>query len=291
MLIATQSSNVIAFDRGRPEATLELDTTLLVQMALFAPKGVWRLLYWYELYPVHGLILASLVAAVARQRTAPLRRRKGLLEVGTPGQIVILNGPPRSGKSSIATVIQNTFEGVWMNLGVDRFKPMTPDRYQPGIGLRPGGERPDLEPLIVLLYRALYEAIALHSRLGLNVVVDVGHHDAYAVPRGILPTCARQLRGLPVLFVGGRCPLAVIMERGRAPWGVDTADDGAVPEAVRLWQQAVHVPGIYDLEVDPSLLSAGACADVIRQRLDNGPPPSASQRLAAMATGEERAPT
>jgi chloramphenicol 3-O phosphotransferase len=137
----------------------------------------------------------------------------------------------------------------------------------------------------------MYGAIALHSRLGLNVVVDVGHHDAYAVPRGILPTCARQLTGLPVLFVGVRCPLAVVMERRRATWRGSTADDGTVPEAVRLWQQAVHVPEIYDLEVDTSLLSAEACADVIRQHLDNGPPPSAFQRLAALATGEERAPT
>jgi len=213
--------------------------------------------------------------------------------VETPGQIVILNGTPRSGKSSIAAVIQHTFAGVWMNLGVDRFKPMTPDRYQPGIGLRPGGERPDLEPLIVLLYRAMYEAIALHSRLGLNVVVDVGHHDAYAAPRGILPACARQLTGLPVLFVGVRCPLAVVRDRRRATWGVadGTAADGAVPEAVRLWQQAVHVPGIYDLEVDTSVLSAEECAAVIRQHLDNGPPPAAFQRLAAMATGAEPAPT
>src|SRR5436190_20769581 len=124
-----------------------------------------------------------------------------------PGQVVILNGAPRSGKSSIAAVIQDTFDGVWMNLGVDRFQPMTPARYQPGIGLRPGGERPDLEPLIILLYQAMYEAIAVHSRLGLNVVVDVAHHDSYSVPRGILPNCARQLTGLPVLFVGVRCHL------------------------------------------------------------------------------------
>jgi chloramphenicol 3-O phosphotransferase len=85
------------------------------------------------------------------------------------GQIVILNGAPRSGKSSIAAVIQGTFAGVWMNLGVDRFKQMTPESYQPGIGLRPGGERPDLEPLIVLLYRAMYQAIARHSRLVLQL--------------------------------------------------------------------------------------------------------------------------
>ena len=222
----------------------------------------------------------------ASEKAGPFQDKQG----GPPGQIVILNGTPRSGKSSIATVIQNSFEGVWMNLGVDRFKQMTPERYQPGIGLRPGGERPDLEPLIVILYRAMYEAIALHSRLGLNVVVDVGHHDAYAVPCGILPTCARLLKGLPALFVGVRCPLEVVMQRRRATWPVETADDGSVPQAVRLWQQAVHVPGIYDLEVDTSVLSSEECADVIRQRLEDGPPPSAILRLAAMATGEERAP-
>ena len=93
------------------------------------------------------------------------------------GRIVILNGTPRSGKSSIATTIQNTFEGLWMNLGVDHFMKMTPEDYQPGIGLRPGGERPDLEPIIIQIYQAMYESIAAHSRQGINVVVDVGHHD------------------------------------------------------------------------------------------------------------------
>ncbi|HZP84343.1 MAG TPA: hypothetical protein VFB21_22070, partial [Chthonomonadaceae bacterium] len=114
-------------------------------------------------------------------------------QTDAPGQIIILNGTPRSGKSSLVAVIQATFEGIWMNLGVDRFMQMTPERYLPGIGLRPGGERPDLEPLVSLLYSALYESIAAHSRLGLNVVTDVGHHDAYAIPRGILVDCARRL--------------------------------------------------------------------------------------------------
>jgi chloramphenicol 3-O-phosphotransferase len=135
------------------------------------------------------------------------------------GQVVILNGPPRSGKSSIAVAVQESFDDVWMNLGVDHFKQMTPARFQPGIGLRPGGERPELEPLVVRLYRAMYEAIATHSRLGINVVVDAVHHDAYSVPRQILRTCARQLQGLPVLFVGVRCPVEVALERRRATWG------------------------------------------------------------------------
>jgi len=194
------------------------------------------------------------------------------------GQIVVLNGTPRSGKSSIAAAIQNMFDGVWLNLGVDRFKQMTPDQYQPGIGLRPGGERPDLEPIIVSLYAAMYASIAAHSRLGLNVVVDVGHHDSYSVPRRILPECAQRLSGLPAWLVGVRCPIEVILDRRRATWGADSPTD-----AVRLWQAAVHTPGVYDLEVDTSILRPADCAEVIRTRLRDGPPPSAFHQLAMRA--------
>ncbi len=209
-----------------------------------------------------------------------------MAQTHVPGQIVVLNGAPRSGKSSIVAVIQDTFDGVWMNLGVDRVMQMTPERYLPGIGLRPGGERPDLEPLIVLMYRAMYESIAAHSRLGLNVVVDVGHHDANSESRGILPDCARRLIGLPVLLVGVYCPLEVILERRRTTgWSTGKHPDGAsAPPTVRLWQHEVHLPGIYDLELDTSMLSPEECATMIRQHLETGQAPSAIQRLAAIAT-------
>jgi chloramphenicol 3-O phosphotransferase len=199
-----------------------------------------------------------------------------------PGQIVILNGTPRSGKSNIAAVIQKTFDGVWMNIGVDRYMEMIPERFRPGIGLRPGGERPDLEPLIVAMYHALYESIAAHSRMGLNVVADLGHHDCYSVPRNILPGCAKRLNGLPALFVGVRCPIEIVMERRLATWGAGYAEDGSVPRPVALWQREVHVPGIYDMEVDTSQNTPEECAERIRQRLEAGPPPTALQRLAAM---------
>ena len=206
------------------------------------------------------------------------------------GQIIILNGVPRSGKSSIVKAIQETFEGPWMNLGVDTFKErVTPDRYSPAIGLRPGGQRPDLEPLVVVFFAAMYESIAAHSRLGLNVVVDVGHHDDYSTPRNILPDAARRLSGLPVLFVGVRCPVEVIIERRRATgWHSGASPEPDVLNEVRRFQREVHIPGVYDLEVDTSLLSPGECAEVIRQRVVDGPPPSAFQRLAVMAAGEVR---
>jgi chloramphenicol 3-O phosphotransferase len=172
-----------------------------------------------------------------------------------------------------------------MNLGVDTFMQITPPRYRPGIGLRPGGERPDLEPLISVFYAALYESIATHSRLGLNVVADVGHHESYSRPTTILRDCARRLAGLPVLFVGVRASIETIMERRATPeLGRDylsASADEPVPPPVALWQTAVHVHGAYDLEVDTSQLNATECAERIRQALAAGVSrPTAFERLA-----------
>ncbi|MEP7216161.1 MAG: chloramphenicol phosphotransferase [Anaerolineaceae bacterium] len=203
------------------------------------------------------------------------------------GKIIVLNGAPRSGKSSIAAVIQETFDGPWMNLGVDTFGlSVTPPRYRPGVGLRPGGEREELETLVPVFFAAMYESFAAHSRLGLNVVADLGHHDAYGAPKGILADCARRLATLPAWFVGVRCPIEVIMERRNAGqpgregmYAVSTPED-PVPAPVRRWQEEVHIPGIYDLEVDTSLLSPLECSQAIREHLESGPSPTAFQQLA-----------
>jgi chloramphenicol 3-O phosphotransferase len=149
------------------------------------------------------------------------------------------------------------------------------------MGLRPGGEGHEIAPLVPVFYAALYESIGAHSRSGLNVVVDVGHHD-----EKILADCARRLSGLPVLFVGVRCPIDVVMERrntgqpGRdGEYATGTAAE-PIPPPVRRWQEKAHLPGVYDLEVDTSLLSPERCAESIRRRLEEGPPPSAFRRLA-----------
>ena len=198
-----------------------------------------------------------------------------------PGLIVILNGAPRSGKSSIAAAIQASFPEPWLNIGVDGHMRATPRAYQPGIGLRPGGERPDLEPFVAAGYSALYASIAAHSRAGLNVVADVGHHDAYSRPLAILPACARLLAGLPTLFVGVRCPLDVVLARRGGTEGYLAAKPGEpIPDPVQRWQDEVHRHGLYDLEVDTSLLTPDQCAARIRERLVTGP---AGEAMAALA--------
>jgi chloramphenicol 3-O phosphotransferase len=56
-------------------------------------------------------------------------------------------------------------------------------------------------------------------------------------------------------------------------------DDHGGPEPVRRWQAAVHMPGIYDLEVDTSAMSAEQCADAIREALANPKSPAAFEHL------------
>ncbi len=132
------------------------------------------------------------------------------------GRIVVLNGPPRSGKSSSAKAVQQHVPGHWLNIGVDVMAAALPPSLQPGIGLRPGGERPDLEPHVEALFLALYDTIASHARLGFDVVADLAHHDHYARSLGILPKCARRISGLSALLVSVECPDEVILARRRA---------------------------------------------------------------------------
>ena len=163
----------------------------------------------------------------------------------------------------------------------------TPERYRRH-GLRPGGERPALEPFVQNMYAALYELIATHSRLGINVIAEFGHHAGYSRPLGIRGLCPPACRPAGV-FVGVRCSLDVIMARrnagqteNSARYEMGTAEE-PIPAPVQRFQNAVHVPGIYDLEVDTSLLSPAESAALIRKRLGQGIPlPSAFDRLRAL---------
>lgn len=194
----------------------------------------------------------------------------------TTGRIVILNGAPRSGKTSIARAMQDAAGEPWLNLGVDAVMAATPAGWRPGIGLRPGGERPDLEPLTEALYLALYDSVAAHAVRGIDVVVDAGHHDAYSTPRRILPRVAAGLVGLDVLVVGVRCPIdEIVRRRAAAAPGTYAVDAGAAAR----WDAAVHDPGIYDLEVDTSALSPEEAAVAILDRLRDGGATTAIDRL------------
>ncbi len=188
--------------------------------------------------------------------------------------IVVLNGAPRSGKSSIAGEILRRSPD-WVADGVDADMAKTPPDLLPGIGLRPGGERPDLEPVVRDRFAALYQRVVDQHDEGRSVVVDVGHHDFYSVSLGTLRAAAVLLRDRPAWLVGVRCPIATIMARRDSdPDSIylSTALDGTIPAPVVCWQEAVHDPGVYDLEVDTSSSSPGECADRILRHIGENAP-------------------
>jgi chloramphenicol 3-O phosphotransferase len=187
------------------------------------------------------------------------------------GWVVVLNGAPRSGKSSIADALMSGRPGEWATHGVDASMARTPEALLPGVGLRPGGERPDLEPHLVELFRSLCAEVARLARTGRNVAVDIGLHDDYSQPLGIPEHVAGWLTGVPVLWVGVRCDLDKIMRRRDDAEGgyVGSRADGAVPAPVARWEHAVHGRA-YDVEVDTTSTSAHDCAMTILAHLERG---------------------
>ena len=53
---------------------------LLTQTAIFAPKGLTGLAYWYLLYPIHGMIFGGLLRGLAARALALARDA----DLGTP---------------------------------------------------------------------------------------------------------------------------------------------------------------------------------------------------------------
>jgi hypothetical protein len=47
--------------------TQEDGCTLVTQTAFFAPRGLFGLVYWYALYPIHGLIFGGMIREIGRR--------------------------------------------------------------------------------------------------------------------------------------------------------------------------------------------------------------------------------
>lgn len=200
--------------------------------------------------------------------------------------VVILNGAPSSGKSSIVRSMQDLAPGPWLAMGPDRFVPMLPARYVDleGTGSPEGRAglhwhrdaasgattiRLEPGPLGARWLEAARVATAAVARLGHDVLVEdiVTSVDGWRA-------WAAALQGIPTLTVAIRCPLDVLERR----------------EAARADRQAGHALGVHrlvldslecDFEVDTTHASPEECAAAILSCIEYGPPPAALARLPA----------
>jgi chloramphenicol 3-O phosphotransferase len=199
----------------------------------------------------------------------------------TPGNIIILNGASSSGKTTLLKALQKSFDEPYLEAGIDKFLWMLPGRYldvplwhevfaytwlvdggDSNLLIRPG-------PRGYTLLTGMHHAIAALARAGNHVLADHVLID----PRWV-QECARLFCDLPAWFVGVRCPLEVLEAREK------TRNNRTLGQA-RAQYPMVHAHGLYDIEVDTSLLSLTECVDVIKQRVLSGTAPTAFRRLAS----------
>jgi chloramphenicol 3-O phosphotransferase len=180
------------------------------------------------------------------------------------GLVILLNGTSSSGKTTIAKALQDKLEEPYMYVSVDDFFHMYPEKY-----LNPTNqdEAIILSHLIPTVVSGLHKCVASLAQSGNNVLVDHVLQE-----NGWLKECVENWKDLDVLFVGVRCPLRIAeqREKERGDRNIGTA---------QYQFESVHSHGLYDLEVDTSVLDVNECVTRIMALINNTPKKLAFQEL------------
>lgn len=180
------------------------------------------------------------------------------------GRIIFLNGTSSSGKSTLAGALQARLPEPHMHVAIDAFFSMYPERIWNATRQEDHDAFLRLVPIVV---SGVQRSVAALAEAGNRVILDHVLEDP-----AWLRECVECWDGLDVFFVGVRCPLPVL-ERREA----ERAD--RAPGLARHQFERVHAHGVYDLEVDTSVLDVDACVTRIVEALARDPAQRAFSRL------------
>jgi len=176
--------------------------------------------------------------------------------------IVVLNGTSSSGKTLTAQALVKLLNSNYILTGLDHIM----ERDQPfavkGTGTLAGIRRAIKIILFQLtdgrlkLFRKLHQEVVSLYRSGYGVIVETSLMDKRA-----LRDAALCFSGLNALFVGMKPPLEVSEQWEKK------RNDRPIGQA-RKHYDLIHAAAIYDLTLDPSLLSPEECATAILHHLD-----------------------
>jgi chloramphenicol 3-O phosphotransferase len=175
-------------------------------------------------------------------------------------QVIMLNGGSSSGKTTIATYLQEMLPSPWLHLGVDTLLDAMPKSLlssENGIAFGSDGSvRPG--PDFWRLEAAWMRGIAAMAHAGAHIIMD----EAFLSGVDARNRWQAALHDVSVLWVGVRCDPAMAAEREKA------RGDRIVGMAT-VQAQLVHTGMVYDVEVDTSETSAVECARRIAQLVDH----------------------
>jgi len=173
----------------------------------------------------------------------------------TPGHVILLNGTPSSGKTTIARALWDELEPPHWYQSLDDFRKGYQERLW----------RDDPRPLFTRVFRGFIRSVREMALVGHDVITEAvmlpGNTDAYL----------DALAGVRVYLVGVRCPLEVAQRRERERTDrLNGPIDLAIPDF-----DLVNADRPYDVEFDTSLTSTAQAVALIRTVLSSGRPPTA----------------
>jgi len=176
--------------------------------------------------------------------------------------VILLNGTSSAGKTTIAKSLQQIMDAPYLHVPVDSFGAMAPGPDKLG-----ESGSPRWQSVFNRMLSGFHHSLAALAAAGSNLIVD--HVLVQGVePENWLTECVDLLAPFPVYFIGVHCPLEELRRREQV-----RGDRGA---GLAEWQLShVHRHGVYDLEVDTSVLSAEQCAFRIKALVERDASPQA----------------
>ncbi|MHB2029801.1 MAG: phosphotransferase-like protein [Acidimicrobiales bacterium] len=185
--------------------------------------------------------------------------RPGNTDTHEFGRIVLLNGPPSVGKTSLAQALQATLTEPWFHRSLDDFRGGYCDRFW----------NDDDGTLFDRVMAGYLGAISEMARAGNDVIAES------VISSSRRELYASTLQNLPVILIGVHCSLAEALRRERTRTDRRNGPIELPADAFA----AVHSEIIYDLEVDTSSCSPDDLALELVDRIQDIIPGTLSHHL------------
>jgi len=189
--------------------------------------------------------------------------------------VIYLNGTSSAGKSSIARALHTRLDDLYLYISLDTFLQMVPPHgweHAGGAVMAPLVEEQGLQvefgPLCQTLFSGFHRSLAALASAGNNLIVD-----DVLLERRWLQEAIEALASHDVCFVGVHCPVDIAEAR-------ECVRGDRIVGTARGQYGLVHSHGVYDVEVDTSVLTPEECAERILVAQQQVRRPSAFERLA-----------